>query len=209
MKLLLITSVILISAYSVADQSGMFNGNYNGSCWGFYTILSNLLVIIYLLAALINELSGILPLAENAVVSFTVMMSIILTGLVFHFLLMPNLIKSWNEGKSSWDPWRFSNFGVHYITPLAMFLYFFIFIDRSGMRVWDGLWWMLIPLAYVFYAVYRANHGYRFNDGGRWPYWFMDFDALGIPKVMRNLVILEAGFGLLGLLVAAISIKLR
>ena len=208
MKLLFIIAVLLLDLYSVAEQSGLLNGPYDGICWGYYTILSNILVIIYFLMALLNELFTVAPLAENPVFSFTVMMSITLTFIIFHFLLMPYLVKAWKEG-SGWNPYRLSNLGVHYICPIMTFIYFFCFIDRDGMKTSDGLWWLLSPCAYLVYAAVLAKTGFTFADGEHWAYWFMNFDQLGFRKAGRNLAVLLIGFGLLGLLVAYISIVLR
>ncbi len=209
MKLLLIITVLLLDVYCVGEQTGLLNGTYKGTRWGYYTILSNLLVIVYFFLALLNELFGIVPLVENAVVSFTVMMSIILTFMIFHFMLMKIMIREWKEGIGL-NPYRLGNLGVHYICPILTLVYFFLFIDRSDLKVWQGVLWLLSPTVYLLYAALRAHLGYTFNArGDRWPYWFMNFDKLGFWKVIRNLLILMAGFGLLGLLIAYISIILR
>ena len=208
MKLFVIIAVLVLDIYSVAEQIGILNNTYDGTCWGYYTILSNLLVIFYFLLALLNQLFGIVPLADDPVFSFTVTMSITLTFIIFHFLLMPYLIKMWKDGEGL-NPYRLGNLGVHYICPILTFIYYFMFINRDGMKTIDGLWWLASPCIFLVYAAVRAKMGCRFYDGSRWPYWFMDFDQLGFRKAMRNLAVLLVGFGLLGLLVAYISIVLR
>ena len=209
MKLLFITVLLVIDIYSTCEQTGLLNGTYTGECWGYYTILSNLLVIAYFLAVLFNELFGVFPLVENAAVSFTVMMSITLTFLIFHFLLMPYLLKDWKEGKGL-NPYRLGNLGVHYICPIMTIIYFLVFINRDGMKVWQGACWLVSPCAYLVYSAVRAKLGYVFAwNNSRWAYWFMDFDGLGFKNAMRNLIVLLILFGLLGLLIAYLCIKLR
>lgn len=209
MKLLFVSVLLILDVYSTCEQMGLIDGSYTGRCWGYYTILSNLLVIAYFLAVLLNELLGVLPFVNNAVVSFTVMMSITLTFLIFHFMLMPDMVRDWKEGIGM-NPYRLGNLGVHYICPLMTIIHFLVFIDRSNMEVWQGLYWLASPCAYLVYAAIRAKLGYEVNpQGDRWPYWFMDFDRLGFKKAMRNLVCLLTLFGLLGLLIAYVCIKLR
>ena len=47
------------------------------------------------------------------------------------------------------------------------------------------------------------------DEGEHWPYWFMDFDRLGVKAVVRNMVIIVIVFGLLGMLIARIGLWLR
>lgn len=201
---------LALDVYCTGSQMGIWKREFSRYSLGYYTILSNILVIIYFFVALLNSVFGIFAFINNTVLSFVVMMSITLTFLIYHFLLMPQSAKMWKEGNSDWNPYLPDNLGVHYVCPILMIIYFLIFIDHHDMTVWQSLYWLLVPLCFVFYSIIRVRLGYTMNDEGEhWPYWFMDFDRLGVKAVIRNLIIIVVVFGLLGMLIARIGLWLR
>lgn len=63
----------------------------------------------------------------------------------------------------------------------------------------DPLKWLGIPLAYFIFAVLRAQLGGELRGvNSRYPYFFIDVDALGIGPVLLNVLLLSVGFLCIG-----------
>ena len=111
----------------------------------YYTVLSNLLVVIftgYLLWKMRSEgdhwqSSSLLRLKGG------VTMSIMITCVIYHFMLAP----------LTTDFYRLENFLCHYIVPL-WFLADTIIFDKSRQYKWfDPMLWTSLPLLYMGFAI--------------------------------------------------------
>ncbi len=204
--ILTITGVILIG-YAVLDNSGLLRiGKVYPAFIGYYTNLSNVLVWLYFILVLFNNIFGIFDFVNNPVVCFTVMMSITLTFLIYHFLLSGTDRRNYKEGKINWNPYGITNLTLHYFCPVITILFWLFCNDKSGLQVWHGLFWLISPALYIVYTVIRVKLGYVFDENGRrWPYDFMDVDKLGVKTVVRNLAVLGLIFMVLGLVMAFIG----
>ncbi|MBF0777777.1 Pr6Pr family membrane protein [Streptococcus cuniculi] len=110
----------------------------------YYTVQSNLLVSLfatYMVYALYQgkdlQSRGFLRLKA------AVTMSIMITCVIYHFMLAP----------LATDFWRVENLLCHYIVPLY-FLLDTLFIDRQRQYKWfDPIWWTALPVAYLAFAL--------------------------------------------------------
>lgn len=113
----------------------------------YYTVLSNILVIISLLLFLsydfrggkLKENTGFLRLKGG------ITMAILITGVIYHILLAPIA-----------EPekfWTLRNFLVHYVVPWGMVLDTLIFDTKKVYRLPDPLYWSLVPLSYFAFAL--------------------------------------------------------
>lgn len=168
----------------------------------YYTILSNILCFLYFAYLVILR-----PKRENSAVKGAVTICIALTGLVFHLLLSGNMNAM--GGKVGMELF-ISNYIVHYVVPIMVFVDYILFTPKGSFKVFAPLEWAAIPLAYLIFALIRAEvSDLVFNVFGnktsRYPYPFMDFDAIGTGAAVRNIVIIGIGYIALGYLFFALD----
>lgn len=173
---LLIKSLIIIIGISgviMTISIGSFMISYNAFL--YYTIQSNLVVIIisviFLIFHCIEYIKGKKIINTCwLLIKYSITVAITITFLVFFVLLTPTLPASY---LLSYD-----NFSVHLIVPLLAILDFFLFdykIDLSGLKPLLGLG---MPLYYVIFVFVLAIIGLDFN-GEKVPYFFLNYDKLG------------------------------
>ncbi|MDR2063437.1 MAG: Pr6Pr family membrane protein [Candidatus Nomurabacteria bacterium] len=167
----------------------------SGNVWeilSFYTLQSNIVVCIFFTFLLIRTWQS--KSAPSASVKGAVTVCITLTFLVFHFMLQPSFEKT-AGGAYLNSP---ANFIVHYVVPLMTIADWLLFDKKGGLKKLDPVKWLLIPLAYFVFAVLRAQLSVLSATGSRYPYFFIDIDQYGIGQVMLNVLLVGAGFAVLG-----------
>jgi hypothetical protein len=133
--------------------------------------------------------SGAEPGAEPAVSQLAVylrgiaMLSISLTGLVFHTLLAP-LIDS---------PIGFDSHVLHTIVPILFVLDWLAFSKKGRFRFREVPLWMVYPLVYLAATLLVAAY-----YDGFYPYPFMDAATYGYRSVAETSALLVVAFGTLG-----------
>ena len=190
---------ILLSAAAIMGiliQCGVFDGELRLSVFNYFTLLSNVLCAVYFGAAVIYETrkkDTLLPVLKGAVV-----LSITVTGLVYHFMLSGSFQM---QGTMA-----LSNILLHYVVPAMAVLDWLVF-DRKGRYTWKSpLLWVLLPLVYFFYAVVRVSLGATLGyDGNRYPYPFLNADALGWGQVVVNVLVMGLSFIALGYVFFAVD----
>lgn len=110
----------------------------------YYTVLSNLLVSVFAVYMVYAMTKGTdLQTSKFLRIKAAVTMSIMITCVVYHFMLAP-LVD---------DFWRVENLLCHYIVPLY-FLLDTLLVDRQGQYKWfDPIWWTTLPLFYMVFAL--------------------------------------------------------
>lgn len=82
---------------------------------------------------------------------------------------------------------------LHYAVPV-LYLAWWLFANPHGVLDWrDAGRWLLFPLGYLAWIAIRVAWIERW-----FPYPFLDIDALGLATVMRNALLVAAGFALGG-----------
>lgn len=155
----------------------------------YYTIQSNLLVVLFLLYAIRKP-----DLGERALrVKGGVVTAILITFLVYHFMLAPIAADK--------DYYNIENFICHYILPLGILLDTLVF-DAFTYRPYHPPLWSLVPAVYFGFAVLNGVW-FRIPIPGRtsaYPYFFVDIDKYGILPVMGYCVVILAAYIALGYL---------
>lgn len=149
----------------------------------FYTIITNLLVVVVLARAALG-----LRVGPN--LAATVTLSIIMVGVVYRLLLAPA------EPKPAPD--YYPDFLMHVATPLLVPLWWAAFADRD-LRLKGLLAWLTLPAAYLVYALVRGFLT------GRYPYFFLDLGKSGPGLVLGYSLGLIAAFALAGLALYLVS----
>lgn len=165
--------------------------------WGllrFFTILTNLIVAAVFVQLAWRGRHAVLPLVQGGV-----MLAIALVGLVYNFVLSP--MPQPNLWSALGDDMH------HFWVPLAVPLWWLVFAPHRRLRWSAPLLWALYPLAYSGYVLLRAA-GEAPGTPLRYPYPFMDAEALGWATALGNMAAIAAAFVLAGLLAVAIDRKL-
>ncbi|HFU3728391.1 TPA: Pr6Pr family membrane protein [Streptococcus suis] len=110
----------------------------------YYTVQSNLLVsafAVYMVYAMYKGLD--LQTAKFLRIKAAVTMSIMITCVVYHFMLAP----------IADDFWRVENMLCHYIVPVY-FLLDTLLVDQKGQYKWfDPIWWTILPVLYMIFGL--------------------------------------------------------
>lgn len=205
MDLLNILFELLITAIALCGlliHSGIFRKALRTDMFYYYTNLSNLLVLIYFLLRSVGRAAG-----WNAgwlysdVSFFAVTMSILLTFLIFHFLLAPNMKKQSEDNAEFHYLTSIDNYIVHYAVPLMTFADWVIFGKTHPLSYSCAITWTVIPLIYTVFSLIRGSIGKEIpGSSSRFPYYFIDPDKQGWKRVCINVVIILFLFILIGLL---------
>ncbi|NQJ21236.1 Pr6Pr family membrane protein [Streptococcus suis] len=110
----------------------------------YYTVLSNLLVSVFAVYMVYAMYKGHdLQSAKFLRIKAAVTMSIMITCVVYHFMLAP----------LADDFWRVENLLCHYIVPLY-FLLDTLLVDSQQQYKWfDPIWWTLLPILYMIFGL--------------------------------------------------------
>ena len=161
----------------------------NWDMFAYYTIVSNAVCVIYFLAAIIfgRGRSRFLPRINGAVV-----MCIMLTMLVYHFMLS-------GAGFSMAGTSATANTLLHYISPSMAMIDWIVFSEKGRFRVYDPILWTIIPIAYL--AVIMI-----WGDYVAWyPYYFLDISVMGVKNVILYVAALMCAYVLGGYLLCGLD----
>ena len=172
---------VLLAACGVGVFDTLFHhegGFMSGGGILYYTVQSNLWVFlvtaIYLALAVVSltthttAISRVLELAR-----FAVLVGITITFLVFWLMLAPQMEKAYLLS--------LNNLLVHTVVPLLFIADFFLFNRIAPVGRLAVLWSISMPLYYFIFTLVNAavNPRLSFDDGSRYPYFFLDVDKLG------------------------------
>ncbi len=170
----------------------------------YYTVQSNLLVSLFALYMLGAMRQGKdLQSPSFLRIKAAVTMSIMITFVIYHFMLAP----------LATDFWRVENMLCHYITPL----YFFfdtLLVDRQRQyQLLDPLRWTALPLLYMAFALLNGLVlKWPIPDAKDSPfaYYFLNVHKYGWSYVLTHAVVIFLAYLLAGYLLYLIkSIKMR
>lgn len=170
----------------------------------YYTNLSNLLVsifAIYMVVAMVQNKD--LQTTNFLRIKAAVTMSIMITFVIYHFMLAP----------LATDFWRVENMLCHYITPL----YFFfdtLLVDRQRQyQLLDPLRWTALPLLYMVFALFNGLVlKWPIPDAKDSPfaYYFLNVHKYGWSYVLTHAVVIFLAYLLAGYLLYFIkTIKIK
>ena len=170
----------------------------------YYTVQSNLLVSLFALYMVGAMRQGKdLQSPSFLRIKAAVTMSIMITFVIYHFMLAP----------LATDFWRVENMLCHYITPL----YFFfdtLWVDRQRQyQLLDPLRWTALPLLYMAFALLNGLVlKWPIPDAKDSPfaYYFLNVHKYGWSYVLTHAVVIFLAYLLAGYLLYLIkSIKMR
>ncbi|MDW8750289.1 Pr6Pr family membrane protein [Streptococcus suis] len=148
----------------------------------YYTVLSNLLVSVFAVYMVYAMYKGHdLQSAKLLRIKAAVTMSIMITCVVYHFMLAP----------LADDFWRVENMLCHYIVPIY-FLLDTLLVDRQQQYKWfDPIWWTLLPILYMMFGLVNGLFiKIPIPDAKDSPFAYF---FLNVPKYGWNFVLTYAG----------------
>ena len=174
----------------------------------YYTMHSNFLCLFYFIWLLLRK-DGKL---ENPTLKGAVVTCILITGLVYHFMLngaMEAGVGAVGE-VSRMD--IVANNLVHYVVPCMTLLDYLLFTPKGYMAHSGPALWLFIPIAYVGFIMMRPGLSDTMFDGfsgqSRYPYPFLDVDLYGVDKVAAMVILMLACILLLGFLLVGLDFAL-
>jgi hypothetical protein len=196
---LIFKCLILLSAVAgILLQCEVGTSNFSLYSFRMFTTLSNLAVAAFYLVYLIAEKrkpASAKCSVEFGYCKFLITMSIVLTGLVAHFMLRGMFDQMDAIAKVGLTL-------LHYVVPIGTFLDWLIF-DIKGKTTWKmPLFAALFPIVYVIASMIAA----QFLTGeNKYPYPFLNVDTLGVGAVTLNIILLAAAFLAVGYLGVAVD----
>lgn len=202
---LILRCIMLIACgFGLAVFLGLSESRLHLSALVYYTILSNLICFIFYLALTFktiveiksNGIKGATTLLPRLKGAFIMMITV--TFLVYLLLLS-------GDGFFMAGAWasRFilANHMLHYVAPILILLDWLLFDPKRKYRWFDPLLWLSIPILYFCFALIRAEIGGNLpGRSTRYPYYFIDVDAIGWSGVLVYAGIIAVGFVALGYL---------
>ena len=174
---------------SIMTYKGFFN-YFSGasetisSYFHFYTYQSNLIVTIWMLYIIIQQISNQLPKRYDPLFQGAVTTYITVTFLIYAVLLSP-----------MFQPTGFFRFEIiltHYIVPILCIVDWGLSIPSIEYKWWYIPTWLTFPLLYLAYSIIRGV----IVDW--YPYFFMDLTVLTLRQFTLNIFLLTMFFLLLG-----------
>lgn len=201
--------IAAISLIGLTMHKDFYAGRRRKDFFCFYTNVSNLLVLLYfaLLAPRLYasaRLRALIPHAE-----FSLMMSIMLTFMVFHHLLSPAIYR---EMKDAPRDREFAivfadNFIIHYLVPFLVLAYWVLCSPgKRTLSLSDALLWTFVPLGYLVYIFLSAPlRGNIEESDSPYPYPFLNVRRLGVRRVAGACALLYGACAVAGLVVIALT----
>jgi len=171
----------------------------NGGDWvdgliayfGYFTVLTNLLVALVLTAPMIAPRSRFGRFFADASVAGCAAVSIAVVGVVYHGVLS----SLWSPQGAQW----LADQLLHSVTPIVYLLHWIVGDARRRLSWSAPLHWTLYPVGFLVYALLRGLWL------GTYPYPFIDAGELGYGRVLMNSLAIAAAFLILGYGVVLLS----
>jgi hypothetical protein len=188
--------IALAALAGILIQAGAFSGRWRWSVFNYFTLVSNVLCVVYYGIAAICATRG--RASWKPVLKGALVMGMTVTGLVYHVMLSGSFTM---QGTMA-----VSDALLHTVVPLLTVLDWLIF-EQKGRTTWKYPFaWVILPDAYFVTSVVRVALGASLGYGGnRYPYPFLNADALGWGRVWLNVAVMHVFFILLGYLFVAID----
>ena len=182
--------LVAIGIYGLLLIFGVTEGRLNLSMLHYFTVLSNLLCVLYFIVDIIYIVRGGEDCVWFPALKGSAMMAITVTLLVAHFILGMRFTMADSSGVSLLI--------VHYVVPIMTILDWLLFDPKSYIKKISPLIWTIGPLLYFVYAMIAARIGDGIGYNSRYPYPFLDVDALGWGRVILTVIALVVFFIALG-----------
>jgi hypothetical protein len=159
--------------------------------FGFFTILTNILVALSCTCLLVKSNSFIGKFFSKQTTITAIAVYITIVGVVYNLIL-----------RFLWNPQGLEKVvdeSLHTVIPLSFILIWLIYIPKATIQ-WKNIFaWLIFPFLYLLYIMIRGSFA------GYYPYPFLDVSQIGYSKVSVNSFGMLVAFLLVSILFAAID----
>ena len=211
------SGALLFAFIGLYSHIGVFSGTFSYGSFMYYTIQSNVLAILLFVLLTVRTAKGLREGVHGNAgwyprLGMVCAVDLLVTLVVFWTLLAP-------QGMDTSYLLSFDNIAVHTITPLLCLLDFVLFAPAGRLKYRDVYYVCIFPVCYTVFSVVAGLSGYVYgyiSTGSgvfettptRFPYFFLDFDQLGI-LALGYIGAMLVFFLLLGHAIYLIDHKLR
>lgn len=192
--------IILVCMIGLMIKTGLYQGVFKEYTLIYYTNLSNALVMVTFMIAVFGR--GMQYKHWFIRLKGGVMQAIMMTGIIYHFILLPNYPDFWGI---SWVD-SLGNILLHYISPILVVLDWILWDKKGVFLRKDSFFWILIPYSYFFGTVIQVAMGNIIpNQKSKYPYDFIAIDIHGWEYVIKNVLIISVFYVLASFLLIAVD----
>lgn len=205
-QLIYLTAACTIGLLAIPASMGLFNYFFKWDFYIYFTNISNYFCLVIFFMELLQTIKkkedsyiDVSPLLK-----FIGMVGIMLTFLIFNIALGP--------GRKPHENFTFESIALHVILPILFVGDWILFYERKKTNWKYPIYSLILPFAYFVYIIIHAAilkfdtsiialNGYTPLI---YPYFFLNFEELGIPGVLMWLgivlsLILGIGYILFGI----------
>ena len=160
--------------------------------FGYFTILTNLLVAVVLTGPVVAPGGAWARWAEDLRTTWTAAAAILVVGVAYHVLL-----------SATYDPVGLAavtDLLFHYIVPTLYVAYWIAFTDVREAR-----WTRFAPVLSVYPTAYFTYLVVRGQVIGTYPYFFVDVRTIGLLGAFRNAMAILAFYLLVAWVIALVA----
>lgn len=162
-----------------------------GRFFGYFTILTNLLVAVCLSSLLLKPGSSLGRFFSRPSTIAAIALYIFIVGLVYNtilrFIWEPSGLQKWVDE------------ALHVIIPLLFVIFWLLFIPKGSLKWIHPFRWLIYPAIYLVYALLRGALS------GFYAYPFINVKELGYNRVLLNSAGLMLVFIIIGFLFVGID----
>lgn len=202
-QLIFQTVYIVLAAMGLLNSLGYFAADFNEEFYVYYTNLSNYICMGVMFFTLRDTYKRARraeqgPCKTAPTMTFLCVILILVTFLVYNFLLAgENTVVQYLTSQS--------NMLMHVILPLMFVMHWVLFCEHPSLRWYHPLLSIAVPLLYVGFIILRAQLLPTTAMTVRYPYFFLDIDALGVGGFLTWILVLMAIFIAIGYLLLALD----
>ncbi len=198
-----------LSSFSLMYDFGIMQGEFKISNLFYFTVISNLFCMGLFLALFIKT---IVDIKKDGIYGYTsisahikgeIMISIILTMTVYHFILIPYALKI-----NPYETLKPIDIILHYCMPVITIFDWILFDEKKRFKWYDPIIWTIGPYIYIIFVYIQANLGIleKINSSmSKYVYIFLDINKLGVEQVSSNILLLTITFIIIGYLIYGID----
>lgn len=181
------------------------NEYYNTHAFSFFTVQSNIFCFVIMSLILIKY-----ALKRKTVSDWLyffkgmALTAIICTFLVYHFCESCKKYDLTQTGLLGIPP---KDLLAHYVVPLMFFLDWIVFQPKGNFKWWYIAGWLVFPITYLtgFLTRCQCNGPDAFCNVKKFPYFFLDYETLGIQCFCAYIVMLAVTFACVNALIVLLD----
>lgn len=191
-----------ISIGALIYDFGILNGEFKRVNFLYFTIISNIFCCGLFITLTIKTLVDIKKNGKYGTscisphIKGEILISILLTMIVYHFILIPYALKI-----NPYQSLKITDIVFHYVIPFITLFDWVLFDEKKKFSWYDPVLWMIGPYLYMIFVFLQSKIELvdRINNHmNRYIYAFLDIGLLGNMKVFLNIISLSIVFICMG-----------